>query len=314
MTKTKLIKSALSVLKELGFPKRQQNERSALCLLALLDLKPTSEWADAKRPMLGITPIMDWMAGAYKKKYKPNTRESIRRQTMHQFRDAGLAVCNPDFPSRPTNSGDTVYQIDERAFRLLRKYGSIAWSQELAAYLSSTETLIDKYAKARKAVLVPVKTPQGTKITLTPGAHNDLIKKIIESFAPTFLKRPILMSAGDTAAKLAFFDEEGLAKLGVVLNVHGKMPDVILHDAARNWLFLVESVTSHGPVDGKRHEELRRLFAKSNAGLVFVTAFPSRSLMVKYLPLIAWETEVWVAESPTHLIHFNGDRFLGPYD
>jgi hypothetical protein len=36
--------------------------------------------------------------------------------------------------------------------------------------------------------------------------------------------------------------------------------------------------------------------------------------MSRYLGEIAWETEVWVADAPSHLIHFNGERFLGPYD
>ena len=91
------------------------------------------------------------------------------------------------------------------------------------------------------------------------------------------------------------------------------MPDVVLDYPEREWLVLVESVTSHGPVDGKRHEELARLFAKSKAGLVYVTAFPSRVIMARYLGKIAWETEVWCADAPSHLIHFNGERFLGPY-
>ena len=76
----------------------------------------------------------------------------------------------------------------------------------------------------------------------------------------------------------------------------------------------MESVTSHGPVDGKRHAELAQLFAESTAGLVFVTAFPDRVVMSQYVGEIAWETEVWVADAPSHLIHFNGVRFLGPYD
>ncbi len=91
------------------------------------------------------------------------------------------------------------------------------------------------------------------------------------------------------------------------------MPDVVLHWAAKNWLLLVEAVTSHGPVDGKRHGELANLFAGCNAGLVYVTAFPNRAVMARYLAEIAWETEVWVADAPSHLIHFNGERFLGPY-
>jgi hypothetical protein len=122
-----------------------------------------------------------------------------------------------------------------------------------------------------------------------------------------------LLYAGDTGSKLGFFDAEQLDRLNVRLDSHGKMPDVVLWDAEKNWLFLVEAVTSHGPVDGKRHEELLKLFAGTTAGLVFVTAFPTRASMIRFLPLIAWETEVWVADSPSHLIHFNGDRFLGPH-
>lgn len=91
------------------------------------------------------------------------------------------------------------------------------------------------------------------------------------------------------------------------------MPDVVLYYPERNWLLLVESVTSHGPVDANRHEELARLFSTATPGLVYVTAFPNRLNMARYLSEIAWETEVWVADAPSHLIHFNGVRFLGPY-
>lgn len=123
----------------------------------------------------------------------------------------------------------------------------------------------------------------------------------------------MLIYAGDTGDKMGYFDAPLLANLGVHVDSHGKMPDVALHYAERNWLLLVEAVTSHGPVDGKRDVELANLFANANAGLVYVTAFPSRAVMARYLSDIAWETEVWVAESPSHLIHFYGERFLGPY-
>jgi len=123
----------------------------------------------------------------------------------------------------------------------------------------------------------------------------------------------VLIYAGDTGDKWGYFDAVLLSKLGVNVDAHGKMPDVVLHYPERNWLLLIESVTSHGPVDGKRHAELARLFADSTAGLVYVTAFPNRAIMGRYLGEIAWETEVWVADAPSHLIHFNGERFLGPY-
>ena len=91
------------------------------------------------------------------------------------------------------------------------------------------------------------------------------------------------------------------------------MPDIIVHDSHRNWLLLIEAVTSAGPIDGKRRAELKQLFADCTAGLVFVTAFASRGAMRSFLTQISWETEAWVAENPDHLIHFNGERFLGPY-
>lgn len=105
-----------------------------------------------------------------------------------------------------------------------------------------------------------------------------------------------------------------MKKLGVVVDNHGKMPDVVLYHPERDWLLLIESVTSHGPVDSKRYEELSKLFSGSTAGLVYISAFPNRRMLNKYLEFISWESEVWVADAPTHLIHFNGVRFLGPYE
>ena len=160
---------------------------------------------------------------------------------------------------------------------------------------------------------VPIQIPSGATILLSPGEHSDLIRAIVEDFAPRFAPESILVYVGDTGDKMGYFDEALLHNLGINIELHGKMPDVVLHFTERNWLILVESVTSHGPVDSKRHDELQQLFSNSSAGLVFVTAFPKRSVLSRYLSKIAWETEVWVAEAPTHLIHFNGTRFLGPY-
>jgi len=122
-----------------------------------------------------------------------------------------------------------------------------------------------------------------------------------------------LVYAGDTGDKWGYFDEKLLEKIGVKIETHGKMPDVVLYYPKKGWILLIESVTSHGPVDGKRHDELARIFAGASEGIVYVTAFPNRTVMGRYLSDIAWESEVWVADSPSHLIHFNGERFLGPY-
>jgi hypothetical protein len=313
MSKKKNIQEALAILIALGLPRAQQNERSALSLLALLNLRPDRIWKQAEAPLMGITPIMDWIREHYKKVYAPNTRETVRRQTMHQFVDAGIAVYNPDRPTRPVNSPAAVYQIEPSTLELLRSYNTADWHDKLTDYLAARQTLAARYAKVRKRNLVPVKVAPGKKIMLSPGEHSELIRAIVEDFAARFVPGGVLIYAGDTGEKWGYFDVSVLGKLGVDVDAHGKMPDVVLFYPERNWLLLVESVTSHGPVDGKRHEELKRLFSGSEAGLVYVTAFPSRALMSRYLGEIAWETDVWVADAPSHLIHFNGERFLGPY-
>ena len=312
--KNDYIKSASQIIISLGLPRAQQNERSSLCLLALLNLTTGKAGSDAENPLICITPIMDWMHEHYGKEYAPNTRETIRRQTMHQFCDAGIAVDNPDKSDRPVNSPMAVYQIEPAMLTLLRTFGTSVWHSTLTTYLTERETLVARYAKEREQNRIPVEIAPGKRITLSPGEHSELIRAIIEDFAPRFAPSSILVYAGDTDNKWRYFDAALLAGLGVNVDSHGKMPDVVLYFTNKNWLLLVESVTSHGPVDGKRHAELANLFADSIAGLVYVTAFPDRTIMGRYLGEIAWETEVWVADSPSHLIHFNGMRFLGPYN
>lgn len=312
--KVRHIKAANQILVSLGLPRAQQNERSALCLLALLNLTSGKSWSQADNPCIGITPIMDWVRKHYDKEYAPNTRETVRRQTMHQFCDAGIVLYNSDQADRPVNSPKAVYQIEPAALSLLQTFGTPAWHDALTNYLVKRETLVARYAKEREQSRIPVKIAPGKKITFSPGEHSELIRDIIEDFAPRFAPGSLLVYAGDTGEKWGYFDAPLLAELGVDVESHGKMPDVVLHYTAKNWLLLVESVINHGPVDGKRHEELARLFANSTVGLVYVTAFPNRSIMGRYLGNIAWETEVWVADAPSHLIHFNGVRFLGPYD
>ena len=311
--KNDFIDDALQIIVSLGLPRAQQNERSALCLLALLNLTPDKTWADAENPKIGITPIMEWARDHYNKEYAPNTRETIRRQSIHQFCDAGLAILNPDKPDRPVNSPKTVYQIEPSTLALIRTFKTPEWSGNLKVYLDKHDTLVSRYAKKREQSLIKVKIASDKQITLSPGEHSELIRKIIEEFAPRFVPGSTLIYAGDTGEKWSYFDSAMLTSIGVDLDSHGKMPDVVLLYPTKNWLILVESVTSHGPVDGKRHDELAALFADSTADLVYVTAFPNRTIMSRYISEIAWETEVWAADSPSHLIHFNGIRFLGPY-
>jgi len=309
----KKIDEAIDILAKLGMPKAQQNERSALTLLALLNLQPNQTWKDIEPSLLGVTPIMDWCRDTYLKEYAPNTRETFRRQTLHQFIDGGLCLYNPDKPDRPVNSPKACYQITNELYSLLLLYKTTEWDKSLAIYSKNRKTLAQQYAMEREMHMIPLTLPDGTEIKLSAGIHSQLIKDIVIEFGPRFAPGAEVIYLGDTGAKEDFFNKVRLKELGVTVDRKGKLPDVVLYDSENDWLFLIESVTSHGPVDGKRHGELAKLFTNATPGIVYVTAFPDRKIMGKYLADISWESEVWCADSPTHMIHFNGDRFMGPH-
>lgn len=309
------IKEAQDVLKDLGFPRQQTNERSARVLLALLGLTPEMPWVEATNETKGVWPIIQWIGHHLDYTYAMNSRETIRKDTLHQFVDAGLAVYNGEDAARAVNSPKAGYHIDPMALDLLRTFGTRDWERNRARYLEARPGLVAEYARRRDMERVPVHSPTGQELLLSAGAHSELIRDLIEGFAPRFVPGARLVYVGDTEQKHAIFDVDYLASLGVVVDKHGKLPDVVLHYTGdgKDWLVLAEACSSVGPVDGKRYGELTKLFAHATPGLVFVSGFPDRATMRRFLPDIAWETEVWVAEAPEHLIHFNGSRFLGPY-
>ena len=307
------VREAIDVLAQFGLPRAQLNERTAYCLLALLNLTKGKQWSKATDPLVGITPMMDFARNNYGADYAPNTRETFRRFSMHQMVQAGIALYNPDMPDRPTNSPKAVYQISPAALQVVKAYKTRTWSRKLAAFKKSVSTLVEQYAQERQMDMVQVRVRDGQAVSLSPGKHNNLIRLIIEDMAPRFMPGATLVYIGDTGDKWGFFDKELAAQLGLNVEEHGKMPDVVLWYEAQKWLVLVESVTSHGPVDSKRHIELKTLFASASADTVYISAFPDKRTFARFASDVAWETEVWVADNPTHMVHFNGSRFLGPY-
>jgi adenine-specific DNA-methyltransferase len=309
------VAEAREALTKLDFDRARRSDRSALVLLALLGLTPDRRWAEANDAnQWRIVRIMEWMRENYAKVYAPNSRETIRRRTLHQFVDAGLVLLNPDDPERAVNSEYTCYQIAPAALELLRGYDEPEFDDRVRDYLRLAPSLRERYAKQRHLTQIPVTLVDGRQVTLTPGGQNVLLKQMVEEFCPRWTPGGHTLYIGDAGRDDPVFDADGFAALGVVLDKHGKLPDLAVYMPDRNWLVLMEAVTSHGPVDAKRHAELSRLFAGSTAGLVFVSCFPSRSRMRQYFSEISWESDAWCADSPDHLIHFNGERFLGPYD
>jgi len=309
----KRLAEAIAALSELQFAPKQRNETAAYTLLALLDLQPDAPWDEAQAPLRGITPIIEFIASAYGNRYAPNTRETIRDDAVKFFVEEGLVLRNPDDPKRPTNSGKTVYQIEPTALALFRKFGTTGWKTALRRYLRGREAIKAEIHRKRILARVPVTLPDGSQVALSPGGQNPLVKAIIEQFCPAFAPGGTVLYIGDAESKFVHLEADALEKLGVTLDSAAKVPDVIVHYRAKNWLLLIEAVTSAGPVDGKRRKELKELFAGCQAGLVFVTAFETRRAMQRFIAHIAWETEVWIAEDPDHMIHFDGERFLGPY-
>lgn len=305
---------AKAILKAFGFDQARCNDRSGRTLLALTQLNEDKKWSDAQNPMLGLHDILEWIRNELDYEVAENTREPYRRQTLHQFRDAGFVIYNDDDPERTTNSSKTNYRINPDALNVIRKYGTDDFDDAVATYLVTAPGLLDMYKAKRNLARIPVTLSNGQEITLSSGGQNVLIKQMIDDFCAYFIPGGEVLYIGDADEKLMHFDADKLASLGVVIDPSGQMPDLVVYQESKNWLFLMEAASTHGPVDAKRHRELKALFNDSTAGLVYVSCFPDRKTMRKFLADLAWESEAWCAEDATHMIHFDGERFLGPYE
>ncbi|PST48187.1 restriction endonuclease [Bifidobacterium callitrichos] len=309
----KLIDEALEALRDFEVGKDQLNERSAMTLLALLQLKDGDSWNQAKNPMLGTRAIMDWIRDQFGVDYKPNTRETIRRFTLHQFVMAGIVEENADRPDRPINSPKWNYRVTDAALEVFRNRGELDFESKLERFLLEHVSYASLSEERRNMPKTPVTLPSGTSLELSPSGQSVLIKAMIEEMLPRFAPGCKIAYIDDTDHKHGVVDGELMDELGVTLKAREKAPDVIAWDAQRGWLFLMEAASTHGPVDVTRKAELRELFDEQWDKAVLVSCFPSRKIMQKYLALLAWETEAWCADTPEHMMHFNGSRFMGPY-
>jgi hypothetical protein len=255
---------------------------------------------------------MRFIAEHYNKQYAENSRETFRRQTLHQFVQAGIVIHNPENPELPTNSKDNHYRLSPEALKVIKSFNSKTWNKEIRYFKENVGLLREKYHKKRELSKIPLKLKDGTELSFSPGKHNEVQIAVIEEFAPRFAPRSDLLYVGDTAKKDLYMDKKGLEKLGIPIDEHSKLPDVVLYDKKKQWLFLVEAVTSHGPVSPKRIVEMEKMLKNCKAGKIYVTAFPDFKEFRRHTSDIAWETEVWVVSFPDHMIHFNGDKFIGP--
>ncbi len=253
------IEQAQEVLESLGLPSAQQNEISALTLLALAQLSERSAWKNATNPMLRVHDILIEIKQRYGREYAENSRETIRRRVLHQFGQAGIVIQNADDPTRPTNSGLNNYMLSDLALDTIRAFDLPTWNRKRKAFLDKQGKLLDLYRNSREQNKIPLRVADGITFKLSPGKHNELQSTIVSEFGPRFAPGAKLLYLGDTAKKIIIFETDLLTQLHVPTSEHGKLADIILYDKKKNWLFLIEAVTAHGPFSPKRHMEMEKL-------------------------------------------------------
>lgn len=301
------INEARAILAELNVPEKQQTDLCCFVLLAMSNIKESDLWSSAENEWVRIHDVLVFTREFYNVDYAENSRETFRKQAIHHFRNAAFIEDN----GKATNSPNYRYRLTCEFLSLIKCYGTDLWAQKKADFLACHESLVSIYASKRTMQKMPV-IINGADFNFSPGKHNKLQKAIIEEFAPRFAPGSECLYVGDTTEKDLVKNVKKLSEIGFSITLHDKMPDVVLYSAQKNWIYFIESVTSVGPMDPKRIKEIEEMTQNVTAGKVYVTAFLDFKTYKKFAESLAWETEVWLAEMPDHMIHLNGDRFLGP--
>lgn len=301
------IEETREFLELIGMPRTQQTDICCYVILAMAGIKPDMSWDEATNDWIRIHDIIQFANTYYGSTYAENSRETFRKQALHRFRTAALVEDN----GVATNSPNYRYRLTDEALQTLRTFQTPAWQKALVRFLTYHEKLVDIYASKKKMTMMPVKI-NGEDFNFSAGKHNELQKAIIEEFAPRFAPNSECLYVGDTIEKDLVKNVEKLTELGFEITLHDKMPDVVLYREDKDWIYFIESVTSVGPMDPKRVLEITEMTRDVKAGKIFVTAFLDFKTYKKFSEELAWETEVWIAEMPEHMIHLNGDRFMGP--
>lgn len=301
------LEEAKTILNALQVPTKQQNSMCCCVLLAMANVLEHTPWQQATNGWIRIHDVIAFADDNYDITYAENSRETIRKQAMHHFRNAAFIEDN----GKATNSPNYRYRLTDEMLALVQSFGTPEWRNHLVAFQKAHSSLVDLYSSKRTMRKMPVQI-NGEDFTFSPGKHNELQKAIIEEFAPRFAPNSECLYVGDTTEKDLVKNADKLHSLGFEITLHDKMPDVVLYSENKNWLFFIEAVTSVGPMEPKRIKEIEEMTADVTSGKIYVTAFLDFKTFKKFSETLAWETEVWIADMPDHMIHLNGDKFLGP--
>jgi len=314
---TKLVSETLGIFALLGIPMSdltaRRREKMAKAFLAVAGLTPMNSWKDARSDnRLRSRDVITWMNKHFDENISPGSYDDIRRKDLKLAVEAGLILKSAGKAGAATNDGTRPYALSPETAELLHFYGTADWPAKLVNFTAGRANLAEELKRIRLQQRIPIIFGKH-ELSFGPGEHNLLQKAIIEEFLPRFGFGAQLAYIGDTEDKLQFVEDDLLRDLGFFELAHEELPDVLAYSPTRNWLYVIEAVHSANPIDELRKRTLEKLTKPCTAELVFVTAFLSRDVFRRFSAQIAWETEVWIAEAPDHLIHFNGDKFLGPY-
>lgn len=315
-----MLRQALEILEAAGVPVENKSERAqermAMSFLAVAGVAAdwkTARGLDEKR-FLKTREVIQFINANFDENISNGSYDDIRRKDLKLLVLAGLVLKSAGNPNAATNDPTRGYSIAPDFVRLIKLYGTDKWKSGLAVFMKDHQMLNEILAGKRNIEKIPVLLPGNKKLELTAGKHNLLQKQIIEEFLPRFGQGCLLLYVGDTANKLLFLEKKALENLNFFELSHDELPDIIAFQPEKNWLFLIEAVHSSGSISEKRMLELSRLTQNCTAEIIYVTAFLTKTDFRKWAADIAWETEVWIAANPDHLIHFDGFKFLGPYE
>lgn len=313
MSQEDLVNQTRKLLEDIGMDSERSNERSALTFLALAHMDEDTAWIDATGEMYTTREIMDWIRDRLGTDYAPNTRETIRRFTLHQLIAGGAVDYNADDPNRATNSPKNNYRITPKLLDVVHSIGTKRYEYSVVDFCNQIETWRSQQHESRGMNKVPVSMPDGSICNLSAGGQNVLIKSMVEEFCSRYTPGGEVVYIDDTDKKQDRNSHAVLERFDIKIPEHGKAPDLIVWMQDKEWLLLMEACSTHGPIDVIRKRDLAELFKGAEGHIIYISCFPDRATMRKYLTDLAWETEVWCADDPDHMIHLDGEKFLGPY-
>lgn len=316
----RLIREALQILQCLGIPVEEMSprkkEKMAMAFLAVGDVKKSSDWKKIKDANndyhLKTREIISFENEYFEENISSGSYDDIRRVDLAPLVLAEIVV--ESIPNSNTSDPRRGYKIAVEYARIIKKYGQNDWFEQVKIFNSGRKTFAERKEAKRNLPMIPVLLPDGTEVKLKDGEHNQIQQQIIQSFLPRFGNGAVVYYVGDSHNKYGVvFKENELKKIGIADLKQSKLPDVVAYSPQKDWIYMIEAYCSSNPITVERKIELENMLGDYAKKTVFVTAFINENAYRSCPEPLAWETEVWIATSPEHLIHRNGCRFLGPY-